>query len=158
MSEALKIAYASAPIDEFLINALEIEIDGIEPLLICDGYEHQVLGGRNFRPSSISVSLPRKANTGQQNLVFGLWNAYGEAQEYVDKALSTNSSVKVTYYQYLSSDKDNYALKLPAMTVVGGTFQGIQAKFEASYQDLLNLAFPRERYTSETSPAIQYWN
>lgn len=148
--------YASNPQDEYIIHALEIKINGEEPIRVCNGYEDLMLSGHEYEAGSISVSLPKRTNTGQQTLVFGLWNVYGVAQDYVTRALESNSIVFVTYHQYLGSDTDNPISSTPLMPIIGGTFSGVQARFEASFQDLLNTAFPRQRYTSETAPGIQY--
>lgn len=156
MSKIMEKILASAPDDDYIIRAIVIESKGQDPIRLCDEYEDLELGGHMHRGSNISISLPKKSTNGQQNLSFGLWNAHGEALEYVDKALRNNDIVYVTLYEYLASDLDNFVTKTKPMNVKGGSFRGIQAKFDASFQDLLNSAFPRERYTDKTAPAIQY--
>lgn len=148
--------YASNPSDDFIIHALEIVLNENESVRVCTGFEDKLLSGKHYEAGSISVSLPKRTNTGQQTLTFGLWNISGIAQDYVTRALEAYEVVYVTYYQYLNSDLDNPVDQTQKMPIVGGSFSGITARFEASFHDLLNTAFPRERFTSETAPAIQY--
>lgn len=152
--------YASAPTDEVAIASLEINVPGHDPIRICNGYEDQWLGidgvYRFFEAGSLSVALPAKNTTGQQTLSFGVPGVNGIAQRYVDDALEAGEVVTMTYRMYLVSDKSAPAERPRVMTVVGGGFEGADATFEGSYYDLLNSAWPRERYTVESAPGVQY--
>lgn len=156
MSELLKTVYASNPDDLYIIHAIEIEVANMPPILVCDGYVDRVLGGRKFEAGNITVSLPRRASAGAQKLNFGIWNAQGKAIDYVDKALESNSSALVTYYQYLDNDLDNPVMMTKKMNVKEGKFSNNTAVFEAQYHDMLNTQFPRPTYNSKSAPALQY--
>lgn len=156
----LKIVYASAPTGEVIIPSLEIQIPNGEPVRICDGFEDHLLGVdgeyKLFEAGSLSIALPAKNTTGQQALTFGVPNANGLAQRYVDDALESGVRVPLIYREYLASDKSAPARRPYVLTMGGGVFEGMEAQFEASYYDLLNSAWPRERYTAETAPGIKY--
>lgn len=156
----LKTWYASAPTDDYAIDSIEISVPGKTPIRICNGFEDHHLGIngvlRHFEAGSLSVSLPARNTTGQQTLRFAVAGVNSIAQRHVDDALAAGQMVTMTYRMYLASDKLNPADRPLVMTVVGGTFEGGEAVFECSYYDLLNTAWPRERYTAQTAPGIKY--
>lgn len=155
MSELFKRFCASAPVDLYVIRALEIRFKD-EVVRICDGYEDLMLGGELYQASDIGIQLPRRSTNGQQKLNFEIYNATGIVDKYIDIALEQNESVFVTLYEYLSNDLENYQTKIPPMSISGGIVQGMSVKIEAGFQDLLNMTFQRDRYTSATAPGIQF--
>lgn len=156
----LATVYASAPTDELLIPTLEIRVPGLTSLRICNGYEDHYLyvdGVRRlFEAGPLSVALPAKNTTGQQTIRFGVSGVNGVAQQYVDAALAADGISTMVFREYLLSDTSAPARKPYVMTIVGGGFEGSEATFEGSYYDLLNSAWPRERYTAQTAPGIRF--
>jgi len=156
----LSVVYASAPADEVSIPTLEIQIPGVATVRICSGFEDQILAvdgvNQTFEAGSLAVSLPSRNTSGQQTLTFGLWNVDGVAQRHVDAALEAGVQVKLIYREYLASDRSAPAARPYEMVLAGGAFEGGEAQFEASYYDILNTAWPRERYTVETAPGLKY--
>lgn len=152
----LKDIYASPDNEQYLIHAIKIEIASLVPIYVCDGFENLVLGGNLHEAGNISVSLPRRAKSGAQKLNFGIWNAYGKAIDYVDKALESREVAYVTYYQYLDSDLDNPIQETKPMNIITARFSNNTAVFEAQYHDMLNTKFPREYYNDKTAAAIQF--
>jgi hypothetical protein len=156
----LSVVYASAPTDEVIIPTLEIQIPNGEPIRICSGFEDQVLGVDGvyhlFEAGSLSIALPKKDTSGQQTLTFGVANVSGIAQSYIDESLESGEQVPLIFREYLVSDKSAPARRPYTMVLVGGRLEGGEAQFEGSYQDLLNQAWPRERYTAQNAPGIKY--
>lgn len=156
----LSVVYASSPSDEVIIPTLEIQVPGHVPIRICAGFEDQMLGVDGvyvqFEAGSLQVALPASNTTGQQTLTFGVSNVNGIAQRYVDDALESGQEVKVIYREYLASDPSAPARLPYVMTLTGGQFENGDAQFEAGYYDLLNAAWPRERYTAENAPGLKY--
>lgn len=156
----LATVYASAPTDELIIPTLEIRVPGLDPLRICNGFEDQWLYvdgvPQLFEAGPLSISLPSKNSTGQQTLRFGVSGVEGQAQRYVDAALAASGPSTMVFREYLLSDRTAPARRPYVMTIVGGAFEGAGATFEGSYYDLLNSAWPRERYTDESAPGIKY--
>ncbi|KAA0910689.1 DUF1833 family protein [Pusillimonas sp. ANT_WB101] len=156
----LSVVYASAPAGETIIPAIKIVVPGRPAIRICADFADHMLGldgvYESFEGGSLSVSLPAKNASGQQTLRFGVGNVNGQAQRYVDDALEAGSKVTLIYFEYLESDKSAPARRPYTMTIVGGKFEGVEAQFDASYQDLLNYAWPRERYTAESAPGLKY--
>lgn len=156
----LAVVYASAPADEVILSTLEIAVPGLDPVrVVADFVDHELgVDGvmRRFEAASLTVTLPQQGTTGQQNLTFSVSNASGRAQGLVDAALTAGGQVQLIYREYLSSDKTQPARRPYTMVMTGGELQGVEAVFEASYYDLLNTAWPRERYTVETAPGLKY--
>lgn len=157
---ALAVVYASAPASEVIIPTLEILIPGLDPLRVAGDYEDHNLGIDGvlqfFEAGPLSVALPSMDTTGQQTLKFGVSGVSGRAQQYVDAALASDGISTMIYREYLAGDPSAPAQRPFTMTIVGGSFQGADAVFEGSYYDLLNAAWPRERYTQDTAPGIRY--
>lgn len=156
----LAVVYASAPTDEVIIPTLEIQLPGGAPIRICVGFEDQYLGVdgayQMFEAGSLSISLPSKNTSGQQTLAFGVAGVNGRAQRYVDQALESGVRIPLIYREYLESDKSAPARRPYTLVLSGGEFEGDEAQFEASYYDLLNTSWPRERYTAATAPGLRY--
>ena len=156
----LATVYASAPTDEVLIPTLEIQVPDHDPIRICADFQDHLLGVDGeyylFEAANLSIALPKKDTTGQQNLSFGVANVNGKIQQYVDEALEAGQMVPLIYREYLVSDKSAPARRPYTLTMTGGSMEGGEARLEASYYDLLNAAWPRERYTAETAPGIKY--
>lgn len=157
---ALQVVYASRPTDDFIIRTLEINVAGQPPIRICQGYKDYVLRVNGvpvlFEGGALSVSLPAKNSTGQQTLTFGVSGVNGIANKYVELALESDDIAIMTYREYLNSDRTAPARKPYVMSILGGAFEGPDAIFDGGYYDLLNSAWPRDRYTSITAPGTQY--
>lgn len=156
----LSVVYASAPTDEVIIGSLEILVPGLEPLRVAADFEDHLLGVGGvmqlFEQGPLSIALPARDTKGNQTLRFGVSGVSGRAQRYVDAALESGEPATMIYREYLASDPTTPARRPITLTIVGGSFEGPDAVFEGAYYDLLNSAWPRERYTSETAPGIRY--
>ncbi|WP_286936128.1 DUF1833 family protein [Achromobacter sp. UBA4530] len=148
--------YASAPAGELIIPTLEIAIAGQAPIRICSGFEDHVLSGMLFEAGSLSISLPAKNTTGMQTLNFGVAGVNSLVQKYFDQALETGEAVKITYREYLESDKSQPARRPYVMDLIGGSLQDGEAQLSAGFFDVLNLRWPRELYTAQNAPGIRY--
>lgn len=156
----LSVAYTSAPTSEVIIPSLEIRVPGLESLYLCNGFEDfwLVVNGtpRLHESGPLTVGLPAKNTTGNQTIKFGFAGVTGRAQQYVDVALAAGEPSYMILREYLHSDITAPSGPEYMMTIIGGGFEGAMAVFEGSYYDLLNAAWPRERYTAENAPGIMY--
>jgi hypothetical protein len=109
-----------------------------------------------FEAAAVELSLPSRNASGQQTLRFGIAGANDRIRPIVDAMLESGQMVTLTSRTYLASDIAAPAERPYAMTVLSGGFENGAFVAEASYYDLLNTAWPRERYTAETAPGIQY--
>lgn len=157
----LSRSYASAPTTETLIRTLEIKPAGSAPVRVCATFEDQELTLETsetvtFRGTHMDLAEPAKNATGQQTLKFAFANVTAEAQEMIETALESGLPVTVIYRVYLSSDTSAPAYRPAQMTMSGGTFEGLMVQIEASYFEILNAAWPRQRYTAEFAPGLRY--
>lgn len=155
-SEILQTVYASAPSGKVILPTLEIESAGMQSMRFVHGYEDMALGGQLFEACQMSVSLPEKNTTGNQTLRFGVGLVDSRADKAVDAALENGAVVYLIYREFLSTDLSASASRPLRMEVVGGEFGEGALQVEASYFDMLNFAWPRDRYTAENAPGVKY--
>ncbi|MCK0153851.1 DUF1833 domain-containing protein [Alcanivorax sp. S6407] len=161
MPTALDVIYASAPTGVVLIPTLDIRVPGEAPIRVCNGFEDIEVTLEDdstvtFTAGNLVIDLPEKNDTGKQTLKFGLWNANGDAQAAVVAALEATTPTEIIYREFDSSDLSAPASLPQSFTLVGGSFEGVEVQLEASYYDILNTAWPRERYTQLNAPGIAY--
>lgn len=157
----LETVYASAPADQVLIPTLEIAHDAIETIRICAGFEDVEATLEDdstvtFEAAGIQIALPKRDTSGQQSLTFAIDGVTGIAQDRIDAALEAGGQVTITYRTFLSSDLTAPADTPLVMTLVQGRIERGVVQLQASYHDLLNYAWPRDRYTADFSPGIRY--
>ena len=153
--------YASAPAGEVLIPTIEIRHASMPSVYICTGFENITATTEaddvvTFIATGMDVSLPAKDDSGNQVLTFAIENITGEAQQFVDAALTAGGDMELIYREYLASDLTAPASRPRTMTIVGGSFEGGTFQCQASYYDMLNTAWPRRRYTADFAPGIKY--
>jgi hypothetical protein len=157
----LRTLYASAPAAEVLIPTIEIRHASIPPVYLCTGFSDVTATLENdstvtFTACGIDIALPEKDASGNQSLVFAIDNITGEAQRFVDAALAAGGEMLLIYREYLASDLSAPASVPKTLNIIGGVFEGGTFQAEASYYDMLNTAWPRDRYTSDFAPGIKY--
>ena len=160
ISTRLRTVYASAPTDTAIIATLDMELPG-EHVRLVDDFEDMTLGVNGvpqvFEACGLDIALPTKDNSGNQSLQFALGILDDDRiNELVVTALDADQPVYLTYREYLSTDTSAPAAAPIRMTVLGGEFNEDTLGLEASYYDLLNTAWPRERYTLANAPGIKY--
>lgn len=156
----LKTVYASAPDDELILITLEIRLSPTDVVRVVQGFENHMLGVdgvyQEFTAAAISVALPSSNTSGQQTLRFSIGGINSLIQRHVDAALESSTPITLIYREYLESDKSAPARQPYIMTISGIQLEGDEAQLEASYWDILNYSWPRQRYTEETAPGIKY--
>jgi len=160
ISTVLRTVYASAPTDTALVSTLSIELPG-EHVRLVEDFDEMVLGvdgvPQVFEPCALDIGLPAKDSSGNQSLQFALGILDDDRiNDLVTSALEGGQPVYLTYREYLSTDTSAPAAAPIRMTVLGGEFEETSLGIEASYFDLLNTAWPRERYTLANAPGTKY--
>ena len=158
----LATIYASAPASEVLIPTIEIRHASMPSVYICTGFENITAITEDaeevtFIATGLDVSLPEKDSSGNQTLAFAIENITGEAQQFVDSALEAGGDMLLIYREYIYSDLSEPASLPRVMNIVGGSFEGGTFQCQASYYDMLNTAWPRDRYTADFAPGIKYF-
>ena len=156
----LEQVYASG--GDTIIYTLELACTAWDaPILLCEGFEDQHCITEDGRPltfmaSGIAVALPKKTNSGAQNLTFAIDNVTGEAQRKIDAALEAEKKVFITLRTYLDSDRTAPAENPYRAVVLGGKIKGASVQITAGFFDVINTAFPRDLYTVNFAPGIRY--
>lgn len=156
----LETVYASG--GDIIINTIELACPAWDKsIFICGGFENQTCIDENdreitFIAAGIAVALPKKNNTGAQTLTFAIDNITGEAQQRIDEALDAEARVTLIYRAFLASDKSAPADTPYRMTVLSGDMQGSVIQIQAGFFDLLNTAWPRDKYTATFAPGLRY--
>lgn len=130
-------------------------------VFICAGFDDQVCtleDGRTvtFQAAGLDVSLPKKSNDGGQSLGVAIDNVRGDAQALVDQAKDAQALITLTYRSFLDSDHSAPADKPIRMQVLSVSIEGPKVQFTAGYFDLINTAWPRDRYTVDFAPGLAY--
>lgn len=156
----LEKVYASG--GDTIIFTLELTCEAWDsPILLAEGFEDQhciTEDGRalTFKASGIGLALPKKTNSGAQNLTFAIHNVSGEAQAKIDAALEAEKKVFLFFRVYLASDLTAPSDQVYRATVLSGKIKGATVQVTAGFFDLINTAFPRDLYTINFAPAIKY--
>lgn len=156
----LNRVYASG--GDTIIYTLELTCTAWDaPILLCNGFEDQHCITEDGRPltfmaSGIAVALPKKTNSGAQNLTFAIDNVTGEAQQKIDAALAAEAKVSLIFRVYLASDLTAQSDQVYRATVLNGKIKGSTVQVTAGFFDLINTAFPRDLYTATFAPGIRY--
>ncbi|MCL1126437.1 DUF1833 family protein [Shewanella surugensis] len=164
MSQVLQTLYASAPVDEIPIHTLELKNSAFDggTIRLCQGFDNvtakieDVSERVTFTASGFGISLPQRAMKGQQDLQFQLDNVSGEAAQQVDAAVESGEKVKVTYRVYVASNLSEPAQPPIVMTATSVKINISSVIVVASFNDLVNKAWPRRRYTPLFAPGLKY--
>ena len=159
---SLNIVYASAPSADILIPTLEFNNEAAGVIRLAQSFNDltattELAETVTFIQSSWGVSLPNKDATGQQTLQFQICNVTGEAQRFIDDCMASGKPTSVIYREFYADDLSAPATVPIKMTLRGGSAEGITVGIEAGYFDLLNVGWPRFRYTPEFAPGLKYF-
>ena len=152
MLYSLEEIYASG--GRLPIVTLTIRNDAIGALRYVLGYEDINLYGYTYEKSAFTVSMPERSDSGFSDLSFGVDGVSGEAYEYMKRVIETKTTtyITVTQWHYEYHDK----LSELTLTITGGRITRESATYTASFCDMLNLEFPRLRYTATNAPGLKY--
>jgi hypothetical protein len=160
-SKILQTIYASAPSDIVMIPTLEIQTP-TETIRLAHSYDDKyfIISGveQKFEACSMQIALPEIGTSGNQTLTFGLGLVDGRAQRIIYDALENNIPSYLIYRSYIHTNTHEPAEILPAMEIIGGQFTGPLLTVECAYYDLLNSAWPRDRYTADKAPGVKHFN
>ena len=156
----LERVYASG--GDIIISTIELTCNAwAESVFICNGFENQTCTDEdsrviNFQAAGISISLPKKDNSGAQSLMFAIDNITGESQALIDQAIEAEERVFLTFRCFLASDKSTPAERPYYMTVISGTVKGTAIQIQAGFYDLLNTMWPRNVLSTSFAPGLKY--
>lgn len=163
MSQILQRIYASAPTNDLPIHTLELQAESLWTLRICDGFDDRTAGIEGgemvtFLASGMGVSLPARGVKGRQDLQFQIDNVTGEALTKINQAIDAGVPIKVIYRVYTLSDLTEPAEPAIEMKAVDVQATAQSLNVVASFNDLVNKAWPKNRYTPSIAPGLKYFS
>ena len=163
MSQILQRVYASAPVDDLPMHTLELQADSLWTLRICEGFDDVTAGIEGgemvtFLASGMGVSLPARGVKGRQDLQFQIDNVTGEALTKINQAIDAGVPIKVIYRVYTLSDLTEPAEPAIEMKAVDVQATAQSLNVVASFNDLVNKAWPKNRYTPSIAPGLKYFS
>ncbi len=163
MSQVLQTLYASAPTNDLPIHTLELQAPSFGVIRVCSGYDDVTAGIEDgemvgFEACALGVSLPERSVKGRQDLQFQLDNITGESLQVVETAFEAGDKIKVTYRVYTASYLDEPGEQTFKMTAVSVKANALRVNVVASFNDLVNAAWPTDRYTPDFAPGLRYFS
>ncbi|MBE0379170.1 DUF1833 family protein [Pseudoalteromonas prydzensis] len=163
MSQVLQRIYASAPVNDTPIHTLELKAGSLWELRICDGFDNVMAGIEGgevvlFEASGMGISLPARGVKGRQDLQFQIDNVTGKAVSLVEQANNAGIKIDVIYRVYTTSDLTAPSEPAIEMKAVDVQATGLSLNVVASFNDLVNKAWPKKRYTPSIAPGLKYFS
>lgn len=155
----LKRLYASAG-PEMIHEVLQIT-DGISTFWLTKGWDELTITLESGEvvtctPCGMDLALPARNDDGTQDLQFAISNIDGVASRLVRESLAAGRSMTLTYRAYTSDDLGAPAHAPHRFRIKNGSVTATQVSFTAGYFDLLDTAWPRNRYTLNRFPGLRY--
>lgn len=168
--QALKEAFASAPVSEIIYHCLEINHPSFtQPIRLVQGndnvkarlesdapYDAGVLVEFIGAPWDMVLPAIQEDQMPELQLTFG--NVSREVTRYLSQASSGGEPLKVIYRVYTESTLDLHPQIDPPieMEINSATADLYSVTTSANLEDVFSSAFPAERYTHERFPSLGY--
>lgn len=161
-SQALKNLYASGG-SEIRIPCLSFRCEAWEayPIHLCQGFTDVVATLENGYPvefiaADFAAQLASRNTGGVQGLQFAIDPGESNALERIDQAVEAGAKIYVDYREFIASDLSAPARPVETFTVISYSYDEPVLTFTASFHDLVNKAYPRNRYTVDKFPGLKY--
>lgn len=151
--------YASGG-DEVIIETLEIKVGG-QVHYLCGGFEDVTATLENgqtitFTAGGIDIALPARNADGTQDLRFAIGNIDGTVSNTIRRAQNNFSGATLTYRCYVSEDLSAPSERPFTLKIKSGYWTATEVQITAGYMNILDLAWPRRRYTLTDFPALRH--
>ncbi|HDT6532443.1 TPA: DUF1833 family protein [Raoultella ornithinolytica] len=153
--------YASSG-SEVIIETLQITV-GSDVHYLCQGYEDITATTESgntvtFTACAIDIALPARNADGTQDLKFALCNVDGVVSTTIRNALANRLPASLTYRSFISTDLAAPAAVPYTLAIKSGYWTATEAQITAGYMNVLDTAWPRNRYTLNYFPGLRYAN
>ncbi|EMC2649412.1 TPA: DUF1833 family protein [Klebsiella pneumoniae] len=151
--------YASSG-SEVIIETLQITV-GLDVHYLCQGYEDITATTESgntvtFTACAIGIALPARNADGTQDLKFALCNVDGVVSTTIRNALANRLSASLTYRSFISTDLAAPAAVPYTLKIKSGYWTATEVQITAGYMNVLDMAWPRFRYTLPVFPGLRY--
>lgn len=161
LSEAIKEAYALAPVGKSLIESIELRLAGQPSVYIYRGIEPLQMRletgeWATFEPVPFQFKLPKSSETGSQSLDITMDNVDARISDFITAAKNSLAPVEVIYRPYLSDDLATPQMDPPLVLYLkGAAITTSTASAQASFIDIVNKRFPNDYYTGDRFPGLR---
>jgi len=174
-SDAIKEAYASAPVDVVIWPTLELNHPTFnEPARVVVDQGELMPGdppvwGRRLRieagapvdagqlvtflACNLTATLPAADEKQAPEMSISLDNVPGLLMQALDQAVTTSDPIDVIYREYMADDPDTVHFKLDGLTLRRVTATMVRIEGKAGFLDLFNRQFLTD-YTSQEFPSL----
>ncbi|NEM65003.1 DUF1833 domain-containing protein, partial [Escherichia coli] len=91
-----------------------------------------------------------------QDLKFAISNIDGVVSGAIDKVLDEQKSAKLTFRRYISTDLSAPAAAPYTLDIKNGSWTPAAVQITAGYMNILDTAWPRNRYNLADHPGLRY--
>ena len=109
-----------------------------------------------FKACGMDVAKPARNADGAQDLRFALSNVDGVVSTRIRAALAARQSMVVTLRVYLSNDLRAPVKRPLSMVVKGGQWSATEVQITAGFMNILDTAWPRDRFNLSKHPGLRY--
>lgn len=161
ISDALKEAYASAPINNPILETIRLIDSASGPLIsmVRDRAEHTLTLETSedvlFEPVGFVFSLPAKSDKGLQELNLEIDNVDRRISEFVRQAAASSSVITAEYRPYLADDTSTPQWSAPLVLTLRDLRINVhKVSGKATFADIINKPFASELYTRGRFPSL----
>lgn len=161
LEEAIKEAFAIAPVNKVVIHTLEIRQDGVQSPIYISQTRRGITAldengiERGYIPCGFAFSLPPSNEDGFQSLNVAIDNIDLRVTDFVTMAISQMVPIRMVYRPYLSDDLTRPQMNPPIVLYLKEVeLTTYQVVGRATFMDVVNKKFPSELYTRARFPAL----
>ena len=152
-SDAIKEAYAMAPVDSVTYETLEIQ-HALDPsiYLVAANEDKQLRLEDNtlvtFKYAPFTLKLPKSGSGGDFSMSLTMFNYQNVVSNYLQTVKGTGRRIKAIYRPYLSTDTTKMPQLNPPMTLylTNININKLNVTATASFSDVVNKKVPTKRY------------
>ena len=158
MTQIKRLYASSGP--EVIIETLQITV-GSDVHYLYQGYEDITATTESgntvtFTACAIDIALPARNADGTQDLKFALCNVDGVVSTTIRNALANRLPASLTYRSFISTDFAAPAAVPYTLKIKSGYWTATEVQITAGYMNVLDMAWPRYRYTLPVFPGLRY--
>lgn len=109
-----------------------------------------------FTACGMDIAKPARNADGVQDLRFAISNISGVVSSQIRAALAAKVEMIATFRLYLSTDLLAPAQRPFSVVIKGGQWTATEVQITAGFMNVLDTAWPRDRYVLSKHPGLRY--
>ncbi|MBA0449316.1 DUF1833 family protein [Stenotrophomonas maltophilia] len=109
-----------------------------------------------FTACGMDIAKPARNADGVQDLRFAISNISGVVSNQIRAALAAKVEMIATFRLYLSTDLLAPAQRPFSVVIKGGQWTATEVQITAGFMNVLDTAWPRDRYVLSKHPGLRY--